>query len=178
MADSVIKSSKTERSWIFYDWANSVYATNIMAAIFPIEGYHRSTPQEDFAPVAEYQKQAKSSISAVCNGSFGGADVEMQYWGYGTSAATLIVALGAPILGAIGWSHRSSPCPVPSFLAASPKKPGPCIGSALPSGCILICVEGFLWGSTLSRPAGRFMPKRCSKIPFHLPLRWSSTRKF
>ena len=24
-----------ERSWIMYDWANSVYATNIMAAIFP-----------------------------------------------------------------------------------------------------------------------------------------------
>ena len=24
-----------ERSWILYDWANSVYATNIMAAIFP-----------------------------------------------------------------------------------------------------------------------------------------------
>lgn len=66
MANSVIKSSKTERSWILYDWANSVYATNIMAAIFPIDGYHRSTPQEDFAPVAEYQKQAKSSILPPC----------------------------------------------------------------------------------------------------------------
>ena len=28
--------TKSEWSWIFYDWANSVYATNIMAAIFPI----------------------------------------------------------------------------------------------------------------------------------------------
>ena len=27
--------TKTEWSWIFYDWANSIYATNIMAAIFP-----------------------------------------------------------------------------------------------------------------------------------------------
>ena len=28
--------TKQEKSWILYDWANSVYATNIMAAIFPI----------------------------------------------------------------------------------------------------------------------------------------------
>lgn len=28
--------TKTEKSWILYDWANSVYATNMMAAIFPI----------------------------------------------------------------------------------------------------------------------------------------------
>ena len=27
--------SVKEWSWIMYDWANSVYATNIMAAIFP-----------------------------------------------------------------------------------------------------------------------------------------------
>ena len=27
--------SKKEWSWIMYDWANSVYATNIMAAIYP-----------------------------------------------------------------------------------------------------------------------------------------------
>ena len=27
--------TKAEKSWILYDWANSVYATNIMAAIFP-----------------------------------------------------------------------------------------------------------------------------------------------
>lgn len=30
------KFTKQEKSWILYDWANSVYATNIMAAIFPI----------------------------------------------------------------------------------------------------------------------------------------------
>lgn len=30
------KFTKPERSWIMYDWANSVYATIIMAAVFPI----------------------------------------------------------------------------------------------------------------------------------------------
>ena len=30
------KFTKAEKSWILYDWANSVYATNIMAVLFPI----------------------------------------------------------------------------------------------------------------------------------------------
>ncbi|MDD4081130.1 MAG: MFS transporter, partial [Eubacteriales bacterium] len=63
--------TKRERSWIMYDWANSVYATNIMAAIFPTI----------FVSVAGDQ-----------------GDI---WWGYGTSLATLIVALLAPILGSI-----------------------------------------------------------------------------
>ena len=28
------KFTKAEKSWILYDWANSVYATNIMAVLF------------------------------------------------------------------------------------------------------------------------------------------------
>ncbi len=68
------KFTKTEKSWILYDWANSVYATNIMAAIFPIY------------------------FTAVC----GQDNIGMQWWGYGTSIATLIVALLSPLLGAIG----------------------------------------------------------------------------
>lgn len=71
---SRIKFTKTEKSWILYDWANSVYATNIMAAIFPIY------------------------FTSVC----GGDTLGLQWWGYGTSIATLIVAVMAPLLGAIG----------------------------------------------------------------------------
>lgn len=69
------KFTKQEMSWLFYDWANSVYATNIMAAIFPIY------------------------FSNVCAAQGVPGD---QMWGYGTSAATLIVALLAPFLGAVG----------------------------------------------------------------------------
>ena len=68
------KFTKQEKSWILYDWANSVYATNIMAAIFPI--YFTAVAGED--------------------------TVGMQWWGYGTSLATLIVAVMAPILGSLG----------------------------------------------------------------------------
>jgi UMF1 family MFS transporter len=63
--------TKTEWSWIFYDWANSIYATNIMAAIFP-------------------------TIFVSIAGEAG--DI---WWGYGTSIATFMVALLAPILGAV-----------------------------------------------------------------------------
>ena len=66
------KFTKQEKSWIMYDWANSIYATNIMAAIFPIY----------FAAVA--------------------SDSGNMIYGYAVSAANLLIALLAPVLGAIG----------------------------------------------------------------------------
>ena len=60
-----------EKSWIFYDWANSVYATNIMAVIFPIY----------YASVA--------------------GDAGNKWWGIGVSIASLIGAIIAPTLGAL-----------------------------------------------------------------------------
>jgi len=66
--------SRREWSWIMYDWANSVYATIMMAAVFPIY----------FASVA---------AGAGQDGDF--------WWGIGSSGAMIIVALLAPIVGAI-----------------------------------------------------------------------------
>lgn len=68
------KFTKVEKSWILYDWANSVYATNILAVIFPIY------------------------FNSVCKAS--GAD-NLVLWSYGTSAATFLVAVLAPVLGAL-----------------------------------------------------------------------------
>ncbi|MEA4925423.1 MAG: MFS transporter [Syntrophomonadaceae bacterium] len=69
------KFNRSERSWILYDWANSVYATIVMAAVFPIY------------------------FSSVAKGAGHPGDV---WWGYATSAATLIIAVTAPLLGAVG----------------------------------------------------------------------------
>lgn len=55
-----------------YDWANSIYATNIMAAIFPIY----------FAMVA--------------------TETGNKIYGFAVSIATLVVAVLAPVLGAVG----------------------------------------------------------------------------
>lgn len=68
------KFTKTEKSWILYDWANSVYATNIMAVLFPIY------------------------FGSVCQAA--GAD-NLVLWSYGTSVATFLVAILAPVLGSL-----------------------------------------------------------------------------
>ncbi|MFQ3543752.1 MFS transporter [Halobacillus rhizosphaerae] len=63
-------------SWMLYDFGNSAFATTIMAAVLPIFYY-------DVAA-----KGLKESLAA-------------SYWGYSQSIAVLIVAVCAPILGAI-----------------------------------------------------------------------------
>ncbi|GGF16194.1 MFS transporter [Halobacillus andaensis] len=67
---------KREMSWILYDVGNSAFATTIMAAVLPVFYY-------DVAA-----KGLDESLAA-------------SYWGYSQSIAVLIVALLAPILGAI-----------------------------------------------------------------------------
>lgn len=67
--------TKKEKSWVMYDWANSAYATIIMSAIFPIY----------FAGIAR-----ASGIPG---------DV---WWGYATSAASLLIAVISPFIGTIG----------------------------------------------------------------------------
>lgn len=68
------KLTRTEKSWIMYDWANSVYATIMMAAVFPI-----------------YFTNAANSANQ--SGDF--------WWGIGTSVSMVIVALMAPLVGAL-----------------------------------------------------------------------------
>jgi UMF1 family MFS transporter len=63
-------------AWIMYDWANSAFATTIMAAVLP----------------AFYSSVAGATLSPVQASS---------YWGYTNTIAMLLVAVSAPILGAI-----------------------------------------------------------------------------
>jgi len=64
--------TKAEWSWILYDWANSIYATNIMAAIFPI------------------------FFSQIASNTPGD-----HLYGYAVSFANLLIAVLSPYLGAI-----------------------------------------------------------------------------
>lgn len=70
--------SLEERSWMMYDWANSVYSSVVTAAVLPI--YFTSLT-------------AAAGISGA---------MSSVYWGYAVAAASLIVALFAPLLGALG----------------------------------------------------------------------------
>jgi len=75
--------SKQEKSWIMYDWANSVYTTVMMAALCPIY----------FSNVAEKAGQSGDYL-----------------WGIGTSAAMIIIAVMSPVVGAladyVGWKKK------------------------------------------------------------------------
>jgi UMF1 family MFS transporter len=64
-------------AWCMYDWANSAFATTIMAAMFP--PFYRSM---------------------VTAAGLGEADAT-AYWAYTTSIALLLIAILAPVLGAI-----------------------------------------------------------------------------
>ncbi|HUX51444.1 MAG TPA: MFS transporter [Spirochaetia bacterium] len=68
--------TRTERSWILYDWANSAYSITVTAAIFPIFF-------KDFAAKGLPGYQSTSLLA------------------FGNSTYTLIIALLAPILGTI-----------------------------------------------------------------------------
>jgi UMF1 family MFS transporter len=72
-----VRFTKEEKSWMMYDWSNSAYAIVIVTAILPIY------------------------FKAVATGAGVSAANSTAYWGYANSFSTLIVALLAPVLGAI-----------------------------------------------------------------------------
>jgi UMF1 family MFS transporter len=78
-----MKLTKMEKSWVAYDWANSVYATIMVAAIFPI---YFTTMSADSGQAGDY------------------------WWGIATSIATVVLALSAPLIGALadykGWKKK------------------------------------------------------------------------
>ncbi len=67
-------------SWCLYDWANSAFASTIMAAVLPVF----------------YSSVAGANLSKTTASS---------YWGYTNTVAMLVVAFSAPILGALA-DHR------------------------------------------------------------------------
>ncbi|MBO0961089.1 MFS transporter [Neobacillus sp. MM2021_6] len=71
------RMSKQEKSWVFYDWANSAYSILITTAVFPL-----------------YFKAAANEAGLA-------ASTSTAYWGYANSFATLLISLCAPILGSI-----------------------------------------------------------------------------
>src|SRR5215218_4767599 len=76
LLDRIGLGSRTLRAWAMYDWANSAFQTTIIAAVFPI--YFRKVIAADLT-----EAHATS------------------YYAWATTLAILIVAIVAPILGAI-----------------------------------------------------------------------------
>ena len=64
-------------AWTMYDWANSAFATTILAAVLPIY------------------------FSQVAGSTLPSATVATSYWSFGLSISLLIVAILSPILGTV-----------------------------------------------------------------------------
>lgn len=71
------KMSVPERSWAFYDWANSAYSIVVVTAIFPLL----------------FKSSATNAGIA--------ASTSTAYWGYANSFAALLIAILAPLLGTL-----------------------------------------------------------------------------
>jgi UMF1 family MFS transporter len=63
-------------AWTMYDWANSAFATTIMAAVLPV--YYTSVAAANLPP-----------------------NIATAYWGFTTSLSALLAAIISPILGAM-----------------------------------------------------------------------------
>jgi UMF1 family MFS transporter len=75
-------NKKSIFSWLLYDWANSAFATTIMAAVLPIY----------------YSKVAASTLEP---------HIATSYWGYTNTLSMLIVSFSAPVLGALADYRRA-----------------------------------------------------------------------
>ncbi len=74
---AMLATPRAQRAWCLYDWANSAFATTVMAALFP--PFFRT-----LAINAGYGETAATSL-----------------WGYVTAGALLLIALAGPVLGAM-----------------------------------------------------------------------------
>ena len=74
--------NKSVYSWALYDWANSAYATTIIAAVLP----------------AYYSKVAAASLPP---------NIASSYWAYATTSAMLLLVFLSPVLGAMADFKRS-----------------------------------------------------------------------
>ncbi len=71
-----MRMTRSEKSWILYDWANSAYSIVITTAILPI--YFKNVAAENLPGF-----------------------LSTAYWGYGNTLYTIILFLMAPVLGTI-----------------------------------------------------------------------------
>ena len=69
-------SKRTQLSWAFYDWANSAFATTVMAGFFPV-----------------FFKEFWASDLSVSDSTF--------WLGVGNAAASILVVILAPFIGAL-----------------------------------------------------------------------------
>ncbi|WP_303722006.1 MFS transporter [Malonomonas rubra] len=89
-------ANKANFGWCLYDWANSAFATVVLAAVLPVYFVSLVPEQGAALPIFPGHRFSASSI-----------------WGYSVSLSMLIIAVAAPAIGALadrkGW-HKGMLC--------------------------------------------------------------------
>jgi MFS transporter, UMF1 family len=89
---SATMKKRAWRGWCLYDWANSAFATVILAAVFPV--YFASLVPAPGATLPGFSEPVPATA----------------LWGYTVSGSLLLIALLAPYFGAVadrnGWQFR------------------------------------------------------------------------
>lgn len=116
MAANIKTYRKTINSWCMYDWANSAFVCTIAAAVYP--PFFRSLATE-----AGYAPHQATAI-----------------WGYTAAVALLLVAVMAPVLGAIS-DYMGGKKKFVGFFAG--------LGILASAGMVFLGRDSWLWGSIL-----------------------------
>src|SRR5439155_2735513 len=88
-------NKRAQRAWCLYDWANSTFATSVVAAILPVY----------FARTAARNMPAHDATAL---------------WGYASAAALAVTALLSPLVGALAdQSRRRKPLLLACVLLGS-----------------------------------------------------------
>ena len=95
------KNKEIERSWCLYDWANSGFATVILAAVLPV--YFATLIPPHGVKITILSEHSYSATSL---------------WGYSVALSMLLIALLAPTLGYLADRHGNHKKLLASFCCA------------------------------------------------------------
>jgi MFS transporter, UMF1 family len=96
----MVTEKRRQTAWCFYDWANSAFATSILAALLPVYFAKSVVPSEGIQISLLFWSWHTQATSL---------------WAYAVSASLLLVTILAPFLGALAdYSHNKK-----TFFAVS-----------------------------------------------------------
>lgn len=89
----IVQSKKIQIGWCLYDWANSAFATVVLAAVLPVY-------------FVSLVPKGGGTIPGLANHHFSAASL----WGYSVAFSMFVLASAAPVLGALadnkGWHKQ------------------------------------------------------------------------